>query len=117
MLTASRAAAEGSTAATQDESGSQPAISGAAAAKVVKPSARLLATPIITSEHIEKAAKSVSTTLVLEDDVKAGIMLYLEGFVDELIKDTAHAAKLRKSSKVTSKDVDFALRSKLNGAL
>ncbi|KAI6215078.1 hypothetical protein M3Y94_00342600 [Aphelenchoides besseyi] len=69
--------------------------------------------PVITEDVLEMAAHSISNTLIFEEDVKAGIMIYMENFVDQVIRETGRAAGLRKSKQVKSKDVEYALRNKL----
>ncbi|KAI6188139.1 hypothetical protein M3Y98_00321900 [Aphelenchoides besseyi] len=69
--------------------------------------------PVITEDVLEIAAHSISNTLIFEEDVKAGIMIYMENFVDHVVRETGRAASLRKSKQVKSKDVEYALRNKL----
>lgn len=69
--------------------------------------------PVITKEVLDRTAKSISQNLTMEEEAKAGIMLYMEQFVNKLVQETGRATNLRKSSKVQHKDVDYALRTRL----
>jgi len=79
---------------------------------VTKNSLNLHPNPAITESIIEQVVRSVNEYMVLEEDVKTGIMIYMENIVDNLVKETGRAANLRKSKYVQDKDVEFVLRSK-----
>ncbi|CAD5215702.1 unnamed protein product [Bursaphelenchus okinawaensis] len=66
--------------------------------------------PVISKPILDNVAKAVDSSMVLEPDVKSGIVMYMESLVDDLIKETAKAATVRKSTEVKAKDIDFVLR-------
>jgi histone H3/H4 len=67
---------------------------------------------VITKEILEQTAKSVSQTLTLEEEAKAGVILYMEQFINRLVHDTGRATNLRKSKMIQNKDVEYALKFK-----
>jgi histone H3/H4 len=71
---------------------------------------------VITEDLLEQAAHSVNQSVILEEDVKQGIIMYMEEFVDKLVAETGRATNLRKSKLIQAKDVDYALRFNVNAA-
>lgn len=68
--------------------------------------------PLITKEILEQTAKSISQTLTLEEEAKAGVILYMEQFINQLVHETGRATNLRKSKMIQQKDVEYALKTK-----
>ncbi|KAI6217853.1 hypothetical protein M3Y99_01746500 [Aphelenchoides fujianensis] len=73
--------------------------------------------PLITDAVLKRAVDSLNQKephgmrTDFDPEVTAAIKLYMEDFIDRAIRETARATNLRKSKKIQTKDVEFALRS------
>ncbi|CAD5221650.1 unnamed protein product [Bursaphelenchus xylophilus] len=65
---------------------------------------------VVTREVLDKVTQAMDPPMVLEENVKSGVMMYMESLVDDLVRETVKAATVRKSNEIKTKDIDFVLR-------